>query len=94
MGQADFNNIRKVVLMPEYTSLLKYYDNLIFRQYKQAIIDEDLTLAKSMVKLLTVLKNYPKVLIQSYGNGKIVSEEAGSQQNFSNDLKADGEEFL
>jgi hypothetical protein len=95
LSQADIQAITKIVKSPEYAALLRYYDNLIFKQYKQAIIDEDLKLAKSMVKLLSVLRNYPRVLVQNYDYVTKSSTEAGGEgTGFSDDLKANGEEFI
>jgi hypothetical protein len=56
----DKRNIVSLTYKPEWKSYEKMINNLIFRNYRQILVDEDVKSAKKLIYFATSLKNLPK----------------------------------
>jgi excinuclease UvrABC ATPase subunit len=82
LTKVDKQNILALTYKKEWASYEKMLNNLIFRNYRQILVDEDIKSAKKLIYFLTAQKNIPKSFkndemetnqdeIQTQGDGDI-----------------------
>lgn len=81
MTDSDKRAIVSLAYRPEWAAYEKLLNNLIFRNYRQILIDEDIKAARKLIFFATALKNTPKSLKNENNmdseRNQIDSNEAG-----------------
>jgi hypothetical protein len=83
MSELDKNRVVSLTYKQEWASYEKLLNNLIFRNYRQILVDEDIKSAKKLIYFATALKNLPK----SFKN------ETNSEENTDKLEDKDSESF-
>ena len=79
LSKFDKQAIAGLTYKPEWQVYEKFLNNLIFRSYRQILVDEDIKGAKKLIYFATALKNIPK----SFKNDKDMDSDQNQVQEDS-----------
>jgi hypothetical protein len=79
LTSAEKLDIQKLIQMAEWSSLHRFYNNIIYKLYKQFLEDDDIKTGKRMIMFISAIRQRPLSLYQNSSYENITGQTSGNE---------------